>query len=88
MSNRVSVELQSFSCKICRHFYIYIWGVWHGGSGVLAQEASTSGSTGRDSDDVTLLLDDSEGKILVSGELDIDGIAEPLYSLLGEVFDL
>ena len=55
---------------------------------MLAQEASTSGSTGRDSDDVTLLLDDSEGKILVSGELDIDGIAEPLYSLLGEVFDL
>jgi hypothetical protein len=24
----------------------------------------------------------------VSGELDMDGIAEPLYSLLGEVFDL
>jgi sorting nexin-25 len=37
---------------------------------------------------VTLLLDDNEGKTLVSGELDMDGIAEPLYSLLGEVFDL
>jgi len=37
---------------------------------------------------VTLLLDDTEGKTLVSGELDMDGIAEPLYSLLGEVFDL
>ena len=90
MSNTVSVELHSFSCKICRHLYIYIWGLWHGSSGDLAREASTSGSTGRDSDeeDVTLLLDDSEGKTLVSGELDMDGIAEPLYSLLGEVFDL
>jgi len=59
-------------------------------SGELAREAFTSGTMGRDSDeeDVTLLLDDSEGKTVMSGELDMDGIAEPLYSLLGEVFDL
>ncbi|XP_021915515.1 sorting nexin-25 isoform X2 [Zootermopsis nevadensis] len=54
------------------------------------REASTSGSAARDSDeeDVTLLLDDNEVKSLVSGESGMDGIAEPLYNLLGEVFDL
>jgi sorting nexin-25 len=33
-------------------------------------------------------LDDSEGRSLVPGDSGMDGIAEPLYNLLGEVFDL
>ena len=47
-------------------------------------------SGGRDSDDedITLLLDENEGRNLVTGDLGMDGIAEPLYNLLGEVFDL
>ncbi|KAJ4442220.1 hypothetical protein ANN_12086 [Periplaneta americana] len=38
-----------------------------------------------DDEDVTLLLDESEGRSLEQG---VDGVAEPLYRLLGEVFDL
>lgn len=51
---------------------------------------STITSTGRDSDEeVTLLLDESnDSKIAVNADTSaVDGIAEPLYNLLEELFD-
>ncbi|KAJ9596971.1 hypothetical protein L9F63_012001 [Diploptera punctata] len=48
----------------------------------------SSGGKDSDDEDITLLLDENEGRNLVIGDLGMDGIAEPLYNLLGEVFDL
>ncbi|CAG2068212.1 unnamed protein product [Timema podura] len=49
----------------------------------------TPGSKDSDEEDVTLLLDEGDGRggavMLGDGK---DGIAEPLYRLLGEIFDM
>ncbi|XP_067008623.2 sorting nexin-25 isoform X2 [Anabrus simplex] len=52
-------------------------------------DCTAPGTSESDDEGTLLLLDETDGRTLAAGDFSSkDGIAEPLYSLLGEVFDL